>query len=273
MRRRNLLETFLQFYTSLARPSPLTILHVELQEARRYVRMFITALTAPYIHPFQLKNSPPRSYVFRREPFCLAIFYANCLSFHLFRKFFFLFYLSVISIWRQGSAGATNTSDKARRQKRTADNRTQQRTPSNYRQEQAAPASPSEATEHHTAGNDADNSTKHDRRHSRTTQHRTRGQSTTRCEDRGPGNSNRLENKGSRSAEGGQSRTTRHNQINAVTRSGPDNQTTQRTTTPHSSKANTTTHNNTRGHHTRQNTAQNSRTQQGTAQDLQQRRS
>ena len=96
-----------------------------------------------------------------------------------------------------------DTSDKARHQRTTADNHTQQQTPRNNRQQHTAPASANEAAEHHTARNDVDNSTMHDRRHSRTTQHLNPRQSTTTCRDRGPSNSNKPNDQGS-SRKGGE---------------------------------------------------------------------
>ena len=172
---------------------------------------------------------------------------------------------------QQATCPDMGTSDKARHEKTTADNQTQQKTPGKDRQQHTAPASANEATEHHIAKNDEDNSTTHDRQHSRTTQHCTPGQSTTTRHGREPGNSIRAYNKGSRS--GGQSRTTRHNEHNAARRSGPDGQTAQSSRTPHSRNENTTTHNNTRQHRTRSHTAQNSTSQQRTARHQQKPRS
>ena len=85
----NVLEiVFFEFHTPLARPFSLPIWHVALRAARRYVCTFFTALTAHAITYFSSKRFPSRLNAVRREMFCLAVFYAIWLYFHLFRKFF-----------------------------------------------------------------------------------------------------------------------------------------------------------------------------------------
>ena len=50
MQGRNVLENFFEFYALLATSFPLTIWHAQQRGARRYVRTFITVLTALTIH-------------------------------------------------------------------------------------------------------------------------------------------------------------------------------------------------------------------------------
>ena len=53
---RNVLESFFEFYALLATLFSLTIGHAQQRGARRYVRTFITVLTALTIHLFHVEN-------------------------------------------------------------------------------------------------------------------------------------------------------------------------------------------------------------------------
>ena len=56
MQGRNVLENFFEFYALLATSFSLTIGHAQQRGARRYVRTFITVLTALTIHLFYVEN-------------------------------------------------------------------------------------------------------------------------------------------------------------------------------------------------------------------------
>ena len=84
---------------------------------------------------------------------------------------------------QQATRPDRDTSDKECHQKTTADTKTQQRSPTNNRQQHTAPAGANEATKHHTARKNADNSTMHAGRtteqHSTAPQHRAEQWATT----------------------------------------------------------------------------------------------
>ena len=79
MQGRNVFEKCFEFYALLATSFSLTIGHAQQRGARRYVRTFITVLTALTIHLFHIENFSSRFYVFRSAPFGLSVFYINYL--------------------------------------------------------------------------------------------------------------------------------------------------------------------------------------------------
>ena len=76
---RNVLENVFKCQTLLATSLSLTIGHAQQQRARRYVRKFITVLTALTIHLFHVESFSSRFYAFRSAPFALSVFYVNYL--------------------------------------------------------------------------------------------------------------------------------------------------------------------------------------------------
>ena len=74
MQGRNVLENFFEFYALLATSFSLTIWQAQQQGARRYVRTFITVLTALTIHLFKVKNIFVAFLHVSQRAFCRKLF-------------------------------------------------------------------------------------------------------------------------------------------------------------------------------------------------------